>query len=769
MARQLVSGNLNLEGNNGYFETDRSTWGFGNNNAGLSFDRSSVQKRSGLYAARVYPAPTLMFPTNRATLVRSKFVAHHNRKYILRAWVYSPAGANLVNLDYSVLIKIITEDQSINQTQLSEVSKTILQCEGAWVQIESTVLITFDTPTDWPNGADRYFHMIMLPPGKVALDWTGTINESIITYNANGLLYIDDFEVFEYVDVAEVCTIDINEAGTVVVNESTPAANNGSITIAVTGGTAPFEYSKDNGATWQLSNVFSGLDSGVYQCRVREVNNPSCIASASFSVNSAAPDFDFFIQTTNESLPGANDGKAELIVTGTTGPYQYSKDAGVTWQNAGTHVNPHIFMGLAPGIYTFAVKDVNGVFRSYNAEILAGQLVFNKAYFSRNPIPFAVQAYPGYEALINYRIYCDTRVEETAGSGVFVSKLKQELSPDTTGQATFQLRAAFREVLEATPAEFTNGLTILTDRVKLYKNYYGHLQNDETEPNSIWAPNPLVPSDPYLVILGGIDKRNYPGLEYLSAYLAANKKFLTWAPLEKRVGRQQEDYLNFFIHNGQITLVSVKVKAYYDDSTNQTFSPTGGNGLKHGQLLQIPAGPKNLNVHALNPAKNLLKYDLWLEDQNAAIISEVRTYNVTPVTHPLARHLMFLNSLGAWEVLLFTGQAEYSEKYERHHVQKFLTHDYESLTPEMAVRDVISHARYNFSSGFFKGKYARDWMKYLREFARCRMFYDITSGTRIPLKNVTSDFTFLRDQDYEYFIRVEAEDVYMNESYTPDL
>lgn len=769
MAIQLVTGNLNLEGNNGYYETDRSTWGFGNNNAGLSFDRSSVQKHGGLYAARVYPYPALFAPVNRATLVRGKFVAYHNRQYVLRAWVYSPAGANLVDLDYSVLIKVITEDGAINKTQISETSRTILQCEGAWVQVESKVLITFDVPANWPNGADQYFHMILLPPGKVALDWSGTIDEAIIEYNANGLLYIDDFEIFEYIDVEDVCDIDIDEGNTVVVNEDTPGADNGSITLAVTGGEAPYEYSKDNGATWQLTNLFENLSAGVYQCRVREVNNPSCVASASFAINSTAPDFDFIIQTTNESLPGANDGEAELTVTGTTPPYEYSKDAGATWQNAGTHVNPHIFTGLAPGIYTFAVKDVNGVFRSYNAEILAGQLVFQKAYFSKNPIPFSVQAYPGYEGLENYRLYCDTRVEEVSGSGIFVSKLKQELTPDEDGVALFQLRSAFREVLQATPTEFTDGITILTDRVKLYKNFIGHLQNDETEPESIWAPDPLQASDPFLVILGGIDKRNYPGLEYLSTYLAANKKFMTWAPLEKQVGRLQEDYLNFFIYNGQITLVSVMVKAYYDDDTNQTFSPAGGNGLLHGQLLQIPAGPKNLNVHALNPEKNLLKYELWLEDQNSNVISEVRTYIVARVSHPLARHLMFLNSLGAWEVIRFTGQAERSEKYERQKVQRFLEHDYESLEGEVAIRDVTSQVRHNFSSGFIKGKSARDWMHHMRELARCRMFYDITSGARIPLMNVTTDFSFHKDQDYEYFIRIEAEDVYINESYTPDL
>jgi subtilisin-like proprotein convertase family protein len=46
----------------------------------------------------------------------------------------------------------------------------------------------------------------------------------------------------------------------------------GIITVAATGGTGTLEYSKDNGMTYQLSNVFTGLSAASYQIVVRDAN-----------------------------------------------------------------------------------------------------------------------------------------------------------------------------------------------------------------------------------------------------------------------------------------------------------------------------------------------------------------------------------------------------------------------------------------------------------------------------------------------------------------
>jgi hypothetical protein len=384
------------------------------------------------------------------------------------------------------------------------------------------------------------------------------------------------------------------------------------------------------------------------------------------------------------------------------------------------------------------------------------------AYFSKNPIPFTKMATTGFEAIDNYRIWLDVRVEDDYGSGIFNSKLIQTLEPDDEGKAIFQLRAAFRNTLEAVPTDYQNAIVKLTDRVKQFRVYSSDLSGTDTEPESVSEQGP------YLVLLGGLGKRQFPGFNFFTTYLSTNKRFLTWQPTTKYVDKDQEDYLNFFIYSAAITTIALYQKLYYDDNTDLTVNVLGLSGAKRGQLYQIPSGPKNTNAVLVYPEKNLVKYELWLQDQSGNIISEVRTYMVSPVRLPLTRFLMILNSLGAWEVHKFYGQAEYSEVYDRTLVQKHLTHDYESHDGEIDVRNVTSAIRKEFSSGFLTGSNASEWFEYLREIARCGRFYDITTGSRIPLNNVTKEFKYNIDQSYEYFVRIQAEDVYTNDSYTPE-
>ena len=53
----------------------------------------------------------------------------------------------------------------------------------------------------------------------------------------------------------------------------------GSIIVNGSGGTTPYEYSINNGTTWQSSNVFIGLAAGNYNVRIRTVGS-TCIATA---------------------------------------------------------------------------------------------------------------------------------------------------------------------------------------------------------------------------------------------------------------------------------------------------------------------------------------------------------------------------------------------------------------------------------------------------------------------------------------------------------
>ncbi len=382
-------------------------------------------------------------------------------------------------------------------------------------------------------------------------------------------------------------------------------------------------------------------------------------------------------------------------------------------------------------------------------------------FHSKNPITLGKAASVGWEAETNYRLYCDVRVEDVADSGVYNSKLKTELPPDSDGNVVFYQNEAFRDAFALIPPTLNqNAIVRLTDRIKRFKSFTGELTDTEVTPGA------LDESAANLVLHGGIDKFRWPTLAYLSTYLPTNKKFLTWAPVQKYVDRLQEDYLNFWVYSDTIATLKLQIKAYFDDDTDETDITTELSPVTFRSLYQVPAGPVNSGATLINPAKNVTRYELSLLDQADAVISEVRTYYINSVRHPLTRYFMFLNSLGSFEVLRFIGQAEKLTEFNRELVQKFLPHSYAPLDGEFASYNNLMQPKDNYSSGYIKGRMAEAWHEYLQDFLNTSILYDVTDGRRLPLI-ITAGNWMKADQDYQRFIRFEAKPAYDNQSFTP--
>jgi len=384
----------------------------------------------------------------------------------------------------------------------------------------------------------------------------------------------------------------------------------------------------------------------------------------------------------------------------------------------------------------------------------------DKVFFSRNPITLQKQAVTGWEDLTNYRLYNDVRVEDVADSGNYVSKLKVAQVPESNGRVIFYLAEAFRGVFTFTPPTLNQSTIIrLTDRIKRFKSYSGQLTGTLTTPGT------LTTSDvPDLALWGGINKLLFPGLAFFTSYLPTTKMFMTWAPTTKTVDRQQEDYLNFFVYSEAIVLFNLVIKVYFDDDTDQTEELQTVNNTQFGQLYQLPAGPANTGALLIDPEKNVTKYELWLTDHTDAVISEVRTYELSRNVHPLTRYFLYLNSIGTYEVLRFTGIAEQRAEFQREVVQKFLPHNYSPLDGEFESNLTRMRERNSFSSGFLQ----KAWHAYMKDFLLSRRVYDITTGQRVPV-NITAGDWQAEDQNYLNYIRFEARPAYEDVSYTPEL
>jgi len=200
--------------------------------------------------------------------------------------------------------------------------------------------------------------------GSVTIEATG--GEPPYLYDLNGGSTLDGIytglpagnypaSVIDDFGCTDEITVNITEPPAISVSTSftEPACNggsDGSITVTASGGTGTLQYSKDGGATYQSSNIFTNLAAGTYSIFVKDANN--CTASTSETVTEPTV-ISLSTSQTNVSCNGGNDGSITVTASGGTGTLQYSDDGGSTYQ-AG-----NIFTGLSQGTYSVVVKDAN--------------------------------------------------------------------------------------------------------------------------------------------------------------------------------------------------------------------------------------------------------------------------------------------------------------------------------------------------------------------------------------------------------------------------
>ena len=119
----------------------------------------------------------------------------------------------------------------------------------------------------------------------------------------------------------------------------------GSADLSVAGGSAPFSFLWDNGATQE---DISGLPANNYDVTVTDVNG--CTASATAMV-AGTPGVDGEAAVTDNLCNGTSEGAIDLTVITGTAPYSYQ------WSDGNTNEDR---TGLPAGSYGIEVIDANG-------------------------------------------------------------------------------------------------------------------------------------------------------------------------------------------------------------------------------------------------------------------------------------------------------------------------------------------------------------------------------------------------------------------------
>jgi gliding motility-associated-like protein/uncharacterized repeat protein (TIGR01451 family) len=134
--------------------------------------------------------------------------------------------------------------------------------------------------------------------------------------------------------------------------------NTGAITIAASGGNAPYRYSIDDGATYQTGSDFVNLSAGTYPIRVQDAEGCEVTDVVTLSEPAALVAEAAITQPYTCLQPGEITVGGVSPTSGGSGSYQYRLNGGA-W--SAPTPGGIVYSGLSDGTFTVEVRDANAV------------------------------------------------------------------------------------------------------------------------------------------------------------------------------------------------------------------------------------------------------------------------------------------------------------------------------------------------------------------------------------------------------------------------
>jgi len=264
---------------------------------------------------------------------------------------------------------------------MSDLSTTLIDTFNIYQPQPLSSIITSDTITCHNESASAEV-LIYGGTSPFQYNWSnGDTNQFTNLFSGNYTVVITDINGCIIADSLTLTNPDSISITSSVTNISCNGMQDGEISLTINnGGTAPFQYSINNGISYQSSNIFYNLSAGISSFLITDINGCNSTIEATITEPLVLNNI---ISSSNVTCFGECDGTANVNANGGTAPYSYD------WGG----VNPN---NLCAGLYNLATTDANGCLTSNTIIITEPNPVLVNIWIDGNSI-FATNGFTSYQ------------------------------------------------------------------------------------------------------------------------------------------------------------------------------------------------------------------------------------------------------------------------------------------------------------------------------------------------------------------------------------
>ena len=561
----------------------------------------------------------------------------------------------------------------------------------------------------------------------------GQQDNNVFTGLAAGVYDITVEDLNSQATVTEQITI--IEPGELSINITSQTNNlcfeseNGVVNISVDGGTGPYTYLWNDGAT-TLNRT--GLSTGNHQLRVTDILGYSKV----FTITITSPARIII----NISKTGQ---EVTVNVSGGVAPYTYLwSDGSVETQRT-----------LAIGSYIVQVTDANGCSKSAIVEITEF-----KFYFSKNPVWLERVTDPAAKPNLSWD--AAVNIEKDYNTGNFESIFTANHPALEDGSTVFDFAEILKGQLKLELPEHKGKTPYVME---------GNFKRFFVETNEKYGEPPVaqtaVTTETFHILRGGLSREEFADGSFFSVFLDNPKTpFFSWEAVAKNVYPDQPEYLAYPLVNIGSSQIKVKAEAFNRDNQILFTKETDFvNAVQPYMLINFPVGFSQLGFSSIVAADNISYYTVEVLNQNNIAVSEKKYFYMNINTQNSRKYFIYENALGAWATIVADGSRSGSLEVEMEMVKSPVQFDYGASDRTEKSENKILMQSFNQSAG----NLIEDESFVLADFIASHNVYEFTDKRWRPVRIEMNGDWFNNYEDttpFEFSVMYEKD-----KNWTPDI